>query len=167
MPEQISVRVDIFDPELPQIFQRLVDQYRLNAKSLHLEITETAYAESTDGLIAIAKSLSQSGFEIEMDDFGSGYSSLNMLSDLPFDILKIDMGFVRNMHKSQKNELILKSIVDIAKYLNVRVVAEGVETKEQLDTLRRFGCDLIQGYYFSKPLPEEEFFQRVKGERAS
>ncbi|MBQ7242818.1 MAG: EAL domain-containing response regulator [Bacilli bacterium] len=158
-------RVDAFDPELGAFFLELTKRYGVEPKLLHLELTETAFAENMNALIDIVHALRESGFVIEMDDFGSGYSSLNLLSDLPFDVLKIDGGFIRKMHKSSKNELILKSIVEIAKFLQVRAIAEGVETKEQVDALREFGCELIQGYYFSKPLPEEDFVLRAKGER--
>lgn len=158
-------RVDAFDPELGSFFLELTKRYGVEPKLLHLELTETAFAEDMNALIDIVNALRESGFVIEMDDFGSGYSSLNLLSDLPFDVLKIDGGFIRKMHKSSKNELILKSIVGIAKFLQVRAIAEGVETKEQVDALREFGCELIQGYYFSKPLPEEDFVLRAKGER--
>ncbi|MDY6392216.1 MAG: EAL domain-containing protein [Bacilli bacterium] len=160
-------RVDIFDPNLCDVICSLVQKYGFEPKLLHLEVTETVYSENTMELIAKTAHLREMGFEIEMDDFGSGYSSLNMLSSLPFDVLKIDTGFVRNLFQSDKNLLILHSIVDLANLLEVRTVAEGVENKEQLDKLKEFGCDLIQGYYFSKPLPEEDFFARVKGELVS
>ena len=97
------------------------------------------------------------GFKIEMDDFGSGYSSLNMITTIPIDVLKLDMKFVRNMEKDPKSLKLVELIIDIAKFLDVPVVAEGVETASQLDTLKKMGCEIIQGYYFSKPVPAEEF----------
>ena len=92
-----------------------------------------------------------------MDDFGTGYSSLNMISELPIDVLKLDMVFVRNAYEVKKDTKIVELIIDIAKYLSVPIIAEGVETKEQLDSLKQLGCDIIQGYYFSKPIPDNEF----------
>lgn len=92
-----------------------------------------------------------------MDDFGSGYSSLNMLSSLPVDVLKMDMKFIQNIEANDKDFRLVELILDIANYLNVPVVAEGVETLNQLELLRQAGCDLVQGYYFSRPLPPEEF----------
>ena len=92
-----------------------------------------------------------------MDDFGSGYSSLNMLSDMPLDVLKMDMKFIRNIATSETDRRLVALILDIARYLKVKVVAEGVETAEQLEILRKGGCDIVQGYYFSRPLPPEEF----------
>jgi EAL domain-containing protein (putative c-di-GMP-specific phosphodiesterase class I) len=106
------------------------------------------------------------GFMIEMDDFGSGYSSLNMLSEMPFDVLKMDMRFVRNIEKSEKDLRLVKLILDIARYLDVSVVAEGVETQGQLDLLRDGGCDLVQGFFFSRPLPPEEFEELIKRDLA-
>ncbi len=112
------------------------------------------------------------GFKIEMDDFGTGYSSLNMLTSIPIDVLKMDMKFIRNMLRDEKSLRLVELIMDIAKFLDVPVVAEGVEEEAQLNTLRQMGCECIQGYYFSKPVPPEDFevFIRedvVKGECAT
>ena len=104
-----------------------------------------------------------------MDDFGSGYSSLNMLSSLPIDVLKMDIGFIQNIEHSERDFHLVELILDIARYLKVPVVAEGVETGSQLKLLKDAGCDLVQGYYFSRPLPAEEFERRflgIKGENA-
>ena len=96
-----------------------------------------------------------------MDDFGSGYSSLNMLSSMPIDILKMDIAFIRNIERDERDLRLVKLIVDIAGYLGVPVIAEGVETQKQLELLRDAGCDYVQGYYFSGPLPAAEFEQNV------
>ena len=92
-----------------------------------------------------------------MDDFGTGYSSLNMLTTIPIDALKMDMSFVRNMLKDDTSLKLVELIIDISKFLDVPVIAEGVEEQEQLDTLKELGCDIIQGYYYSKPVPADEF----------
>ena len=92
-----------------------------------------------------------------MDDFGSGYSSLNMLSEMPIDVLKMDMKFVQSIEDSDANLRLVKAIQDIAKYLNLQIVAEGAETQRQIELLKDIGCDLVQGFYFSKPSPAEEF----------
>jgi len=105
--------------------------------------------------------LRRRGYKIEMDDFGTGYSSLNMLADIPVDILKMDMKFVQNLSSSKKRERLVRLIIDIADYLNVEVIAEGVEDTYQLEFLKKCGCGIIQGYYFSKPLPEEAFLELV------
>ena len=99
-----------------------------------------------------------------MDDFGSGYSSLNMLSAMPIDVLKMDMKFIRNIETSETDFRLVKLILDIAEYLDVPVVAEGVETEGQLELLRSAGCDLVQGYYFSRPLPPEDFEALIRRE---
>jgi EAL domain-containing protein (putative c-di-GMP-specific phosphodiesterase class I) len=96
-----------------------------------------------------------------MDDFGSGYSSLNMLSSLPIDVLKMDIDFIRNIERNEKDFRLVELIIDIARYLKVPVVAEGVETANQLKLLKNAGCDLVQGYYFSKPLPAGEFERKI------
>ena len=96
-----------------------------------------------------------------MDDFGSGYSSLNMLSSMPIDVLKMDIGFIRNIERDERDFHLVELILDIARYLKVPVIAEGVETENQLRLLRDAGCDLVQGYYFSRPLPAEEFEKKI------
>jgi EAL domain-containing protein (putative c-di-GMP-specific phosphodiesterase class I) len=122
-----------------------------------LEITESAYSENAEELISIVEKLRTEGFMIEMDDFGTGYSSLNMITSIPIDALKLDMKFVRNMEKDEKSMKLVELVLEIAEFLQVPVIAEGVETENQLKLLKERGCDIIQGYYFSKPVPPEEF----------
>ena len=150
-------RVDIFDPMLEENLNRLIEETGLAHQFLKLEVTESAYTDNADQMIALIKRLRERGFEIEMDDFGSGYSSLNMLSAMPLDVLKMDMKFIRNIEHSEKDLRLIQLVLDIAKYLKVPVVAEGVETEKQMHLLRDAGCDLVQGYYFSRPLPPDEF----------
>lgn len=102
------------------------------------------------------------GFCIEMDDFGAGYSSLNLLKDLPIDVLKLDMDFFRGEDEKQRGEIVVKETIRLAKALHMKIVAEGIERKEQVEFLAQQGCDMIQGYYFAKPMPVEEFNERVK-----
>ena len=135
----------------------------LNNKDLKLEVTESAYTENAGKLITVIEELRSKGFEIEMDDFGSGFSSLNMLSSMPIDVLKMDIAFIRNIERNEKNIRLVELIIDIARYLKVPVVAEGVETENQLKLLKNAGCDLVQGYYFSRPLPPKEFEQKILG----
>ena len=150
-------RTDIFDPALEKNLLHLVESNGLTPKELKLEVTESAYTDNADQLIHVIENLRGYGFEIEMDDFGSGYSSLNMLSSLPIDVLKMDMRFIQNVREDVREFRLVELILDIARYLDVPVVAEGVETPEQLALLRKAGCELVQGYYFSKPVPPEEF----------
>ena len=123
-------------------------------------------ADNTTQLIDVVNSLRKDGFIIEMDDFGTGYSSLNMLADLPFDVLKIDMAFVRNIEKGPRNREIVKLIVDIARSLGAKIVAEGVETEYQYQFLKKLGCDVVQGFYFSRAVPVEEFEKLIEKEIA-
>ncbi|WP_405340287.1 EAL domain-containing protein [Ruminococcus sp.] len=165
IPVSVNVsRVDIFDPELEKKLCDILDEFSLTPDDLMLEITESAYADSADRLIEVVNSLRDTGFKIEMDDFGSGYSSLNMLTEIPIDVLKIDMQFIRRMLLDDKNLKLVRLVMDIAGFLDVPVVAEGVEEEEQLNALRQMGCDIVQGYYFSPPLPAERFGALIEQE---
>ncbi len=158
VPVSVNVsRVDMYDPGLPDLFQSLLKEFRLSPDALHLEITESAYTQNSSQIIETVSRLREIGFAIEMDDFGTGYSSLNMISTLPLDILKLDMMFIRDAFRNGKDTRLIEIIIDIANYLQVPVVAEGVETLEQMNTLRTLGCSTVQGYYFSKPLPAQQF----------
>ncbi len=158
-------RVDVFDPALEEIFDRIIEENQLSHNCLKLEVTESAYTENAGQLIEVIERLRKKGFEIEMDDFGSGYSSLNMLSSMPIDVLKMDMAFIRNIEHNATDFRLVELILDIARYLKVSVVAEGVETEEQLAMLKNAGCDLVQGYYFSRPLPPEDFEKLIIKEK--
>lgn len=156
-------RADIYNTDLLDMLTGMVHAYGIEPSRLHLEITESAYTENPGQLIETVRSLRERGFVIEMDDFGSGYSSLNMLTNLPIDVLKLDMQFIRNETAKPENQGILRFIIDIARWLKLSVVAEGVETKEQFERLKKIGCDYVQGYYFAKPMPAEEF-EKLIGE---
>ena len=165
LPVSVNLsRADVFDPTLVSRLIRLIEDNGLSYSDLKLEVTESAYTDKANDLLRLVHTLRDLGFDIEMDDFGSGYSSLNMLSEMPIDVLKMDMRFVRNIETSETSFRLVKLIVDIAKYLKLNVVAEGVETEGQLKLLQDAGCDLVQGYYFSKPLPPEEFEALIKKE---
>ena len=165
IPVSVNVsRVDVFNSQLTRILEDITERNGLENTKLLLEITESAYTDNSDQIIETVRSLRKRGFRIEMDDFGSGYSSLNMLTSLPIDALKLDMKFIRGICESEKNERLVGIMIDIARLLEVPVIAEGVETKEQMELLKRLGCDVIQGYYFSKPLPPEEFAALIEKE---
>lgn len=166
LPVSVNLsRVDVFDPTLEDRLEGLIERYGLDHSALKLEVTESAYTDNAEQMIERISRLRARGFEIEMDDFGSGYSSLNMLSYMPIDVLKMDMQFVRNIVQSEKDFRLVQLVLDIAKYLKVPVVAEGVETEQQLDMLKGAGCDLVQGYYFSRPLPPEAFEELIIKEK--
>lgn len=165
IPVSVNVsRVDIGDPNLEEEIFTVVQNNWISPGMLNLEITESAYTENSDQIISVVKGLRDRGFAIEMDDFGTGYSSLNMISTLPLDILKLDMQFVKNIHEGNKEMRMVELMMDVAKFLKVKVVAEGVETKEQYDLLKKVGCDVIQGFYFSMPCPPEEFEKLIQKE---
>ncbi len=167
VPVSVNVsRIDIYDPDLENKLCNIMQENKLSPNEYMIEITESAYSENSKGLIEVLNSMRSKGFHIEMDDFGTGYSSLSMLTALPIDILKIDMSFVRNMELDEKNKKMVELIIDIAKFLKVPSVAEGVETESQLRTLRKMGCDVIQGYFFSKPVPPEEFVKFIEKEKS-
>lgn len=165
LPVSVNLsRADVFDPALEDRLVDLVESNKLSYSSIKLEVTESAYTDNAKRVLEVIERLRARGFEIEMDDFGSGYSSLNMLSDMPIDVLKMDMKFVRNIENSETDRRLISLILDLARYLEVLVVAEGVETEGQLAILKEGGCDLVQGYYFSRPLPPEEFEELLRKE---
>lgn len=165
LPVSVNLsRSDVFDPTLIDRLVRLVKDNGLSFKNIKLEVTESAYTDDAKHVLDVIRRLRDLGFEIEMDDFGSGYSSLNMLSDMPIDVLKMDMKFVRNIEFSETDRRLVTLILDIARYLKVPVVAEGVETVGQLEILRAGKCDLVQGYYFSRPLPSTDFEKLIERE---
>ena len=149
----------MYDPALVDTFEKITSETGTTAKDIYLEITESAYVRDGDQIVDRVKELRDHGFFIEMDDFGSGYSSLNMISELPIDALKLDMMFIRNAFDKQNDTRMISIVIDIADYLGVPVIAEGVENKEQLELLDEMGCDLFQGYYFSKPVAIDDFIK--------
>ncbi len=160
VPVSVNVsRIDMLTPNLKNIFKEIIETCGISADDLMLEITESAYTGDSDQVISTAKELRGMGmgFRIEMDDFGTGYSSLGMLSHLPIDALKLDMSFIRSAFGETRDMRMIELIIDIANYLHVPVVAEGVETEEQYLVLKAMGCDYVQGYYFSKPVPHDMF----------
>ena len=158
VPISVNVsRIDILDGDLVEHMKGLVEEFGLSREEFLLEITESAYTQDSEHIIETVKALRNEGFQIEIDDFGSGYSSLNMISTVPFDALKLDMEFMRNAFRERKNTKMLDAVIDIAYSLEVPTIAEGVETAEQMFALKAMGCDIVQGFYFSRPLPAAEF----------
>ena len=158
LPVSVNVsRADIFQIDLPDILLQTVEKYGVAPAQLHLEITESAYTEDPDQIIQTVNQLRELGFVIELDDFGSGYSSLNMIGRMNLDVLKLDMKFIQSETAMQSEQGILRFVVELANRMNLRVVAEGVETKEQLERLREIGCDYAQGYFFAEPMSSYEF----------
>ncbi|MBR0039923.1 MAG: EAL domain-containing protein [Oscillospiraceae bacterium] len=158
VPVSVNVsRIDLYDPNLIDTLSDIVAKNGLSPAELILEVTESAYTQDSDQIVEMVSELRDLGFRIEMDDFGTGYSSLNMISALPIDALKLDMHFIRDAFRQGGNTHMLEIIIEISDYLSVPVIAEGVETEKQLDALRALGCDIVQGYFFSSPVPPAEF----------
>lgn len=151
--------MDFYDENMLEWIVRGLKKNNQNEQKIRFEITETSLAAIGENHTRMLTHLKENGAEILLDDFGSGYSSFGMLQDYDFDILKMDISFVRNIGVNKKSESILRAIIDMAHQLEIRLVAEGAETEEQVAFLRENGCDYIQGYYYYKPMPEKEFLQ--------
>ena len=153
--------MDFYDEIMMEKILKEMDRFRENGREhmARFEITETSYAAIKENRSGILESLRIKNAKILLDDFGSGFSSFGMLQDYDFDILKIDMSFIRKIGENPKTKSIVHSIIGMAHEIGIKTVAEGVETEEQVSFLRQSGCDYIQGYYYSKPLPEEEFVE--------
>lgn len=158
LPVSINVsRVDFFATTLMDEFDDIVLSHNLPREFLRIEVTESAYTDDPNRIIDIISTLRERGHTVLLDDFGSGYSSLNTLKDMPIDILKLDMSFLRDFNGDGPTKHIINHIVAMAHDLGLKVVAEGVETQEQVDFLRSVNCHLAQGYFYARPLPEADF----------
>ena len=147
--------------DLAEHICELVDQFNIPHDVIELELTESAFFDDKEMLLKTLKKLKEFGFTLSMDDFGAGYSSLNSLKELPLDVVKLDAEFFRNPDSDGRGDLIVGDTIALAKKLNMRIVAEGIETREQVDFLATKDCDLIQGYYFAKPMPIAEFEEKM------
>jgi len=150
------------DVNLPSYMQDLLDKFSLSATSFELELTEQTLVKDMDHTIEMMDSLKVMGFSFAIDDFGTGYSSLAYLKKMPIDVIKIDKSFVFGMLENHADYQIIMSTIAMVKNLGLTVIAEGVETAAQLRSLTEHNCDLIQGYYFSKPVPEIELIEFIK-----
>ena len=154
-------RVDILKADLINYLNSLIEKYQIEAKYVHLEITESAYTDNDKIIFSTIDELRKIGFVVEMDDFGSGYSSLSMFSQINIDYLKLDMYFIKNELENDDDANLVSFIIDFAHKKGIKVVAEGVETYQQVKKLNNFDCDLAQGYYFSKPLNRDDYLNLI------
>ncbi|MEG0766625.1 MAG: EAL domain-containing protein, partial [Clostridia bacterium] len=167
LPVSVNVsRVNLYNPQIVNMICALVKQYDISPALLNLELTESAYMDNPAAMIETMTRLQEKGFVIMMDDFGSGYSSLNVLKDIAVDVLKIDMRFLSKTKIEGRGENIIASVVRMAKWLNIPVVAEGVETQKQVKFLRGIGCEFVQGYYFARPMPVEQYEALIRQSNA-
>ncbi len=158
VPISVNVsRVHLEKGDFIDKIQKLVEKYNIPKEYLEFELTENIFLENFDKTIEVMSALRNMNFKVSMDDFGSGYSSLNFLKKLPVDVLKMDKGFLDNDEIKDNDEIVIKSVIDMAKRMRITVLCEGVETEKQAKFLMDAGCDLAQGYYFSKPVTAEEF----------
>lgn len=154
----INLSKEHFDnPNFIDEYVNICDKYNIDKSSIELEITESASIDKNINLTEVMDKIKKKDFKISLDDFGTGYSSLNMLENLPIDTIKIDKSFIDNIENNKKKIDLVKYILNMSKELNIKTVAEGVENKSQLEYLNLNNCDIIQGYYFSKPLSKKNF----------
>lgn len=171
-PVTISVniaRFDMHDDSFINKLNEMINKYQIPIKYIEIEITESTVLnfDSIGLFLDVVNKIKSFGFTLSMDDFGSGYSSLNLLCDIPVDTLKLDKEFLNKNTNLERGEIIIADIISMAKHLNVNIVAEGVETQEQVDFLKSVGCEVIQGYYYSKPIPIKEFEKKLLADGGS
>ncbi len=152
--------------DLPGHFRELVTKYGLPPEQLHIEITETAYVDNPELLITTTDKFREYGFQVEMDDFGSGYSSLNMLKEVQVDRIKLDLHFLTETGDAEKGQIIIQHMIQMAQSLGIDLIAEGVERREQAQSLYKLGCTEMQGYYYYKTMPAAEYEQLTNAENA-
>ena len=158
VPVSVNVsRLHFADENLAEHIRDIVDRYDIEHEYIEIELTESAFYDDKDVLLSTIRKLHEYGFVVSMDDFGSGYSSLNLLKNIPLDIIKLDGEFFNEADDKERGETVVRNTIVLAKDLNMKIVAEGIETKEQVEFLEEQGCDLIQGFYFARPMPVADF----------
>lgn len=158
VPISVNVsRLHLREKNFTEKIMKLVDRYGISPKVMELELTESVFVSDTENTIQVMKQLRNYGFTVSIDDFGAGYSSLTLLKDMETDVLKLDKEFFRHGEMQQQEKIIVSSIINMAKQLNMKVISEGIETEKQMAFLKEICCDMVQGYYYAKPMPIEEF----------
>ena len=150
-------RCHLSDTNFVDNLEAVVAKYKVPKQYIEMEITESIFSQEDSSAIALIYNLKEHGFTISMDDFGSGYSSLNLLRKVPIDTLKIDKVFIDSTEDVQRSQVIVEEIINMASKIHVKTICEGVETQSQRDFLKIAGCNMVQGYFYSKPLPYEDF----------
>ena len=162
VPVSVNVsRAHFAENDLAEQIRDLTDKAQCPHELIEIELTESAFFDDKKAMIETINRLKEYGFAVSMDDFGAGYSSLNSLKDLPLDVLKLDADFFRGENAGERGEIVVSEAIKLAKNLDMRTVAEGVEEKEQVDFLAQQGCDMIQGFYFAKPMPKDEYIEKM------
>nr|MCR5623607.1 EAL domain-containing protein [Lachnospiraceae bacterium] len=161
VPVSVNVsRAHFIESDLAEQIREMVDDAECPRKLIEIELTESAFFDDKKTMIETINRLKSYGFSVSMDDFGAGYSSLNSLKDMPLDVLKLDAEFFRG-ETDGRGRIVVSEAIRLARKLNMKTVAEGIEIKEQVDFLAEEGCDMIQGYYYAKPMPGEEYEERM------
>ena len=145
------------NPHLIKELREITDKYDIGKNKIEVELTESIMFQNQEQIINVMNEIKKAGFQVSVDDFGSGYSSLNLLKSIPADVIKLDKGFITEHPEDNKESIIITSVIDMAKKLNITTVAEGVETKNQSELLKNIGCDIVQGFYYAKPMKGSEF----------
>ena len=167
VPISVNIsRAHFIESDLAEQIRDTVDRTGAPRNLIEIELTESAFFDDKNTLIKTISKLKEYGFAVSMDDFGSGYSSLNSLKDMPLDILKLDAEFFRGEGQGERGKIVVSETIKLARSLNMRTVAEGVEIKEQVDFLAEQGCDMIQGFYYAKPMPADEYVQKLTEKKA-
>ena len=167
-PVSVNIsRVSLYNPKIVDVICGLTEKYNIPPEWLQLELTESAYTGNPKAIKEMMEQLQKKGFSILMDDFGSGYSVLNTIVDIPVDVIKIDRGFITSCLETDRGIYFLKHLIDMIRNLGYQIICEGVETDEQIEILRQIGCDEIQGYWYSKPLKMEDYKELLQSEKIS
>lgn len=160
LPVSVNMsRLHLYDRSFPERLEAIAQQYEIPVCELEIELTESTFIKDSDELIAVVDSLKKRGFLVSIDDFGSGFSALYLLKDLPVDTIKIDRGFLQSSTIDSRGKTVLRNIITMCKGLKMDVVTEGVETKEQVNFVISCGCQIAQGFFYAKPLPLKEFYE--------
>lgn len=164
VPISLNVsRMHLNRTDFLEYVEALLDEFQIPCSLIEFELTESIYLDNTEAALNLIKGLHKLGIKVSMDDFGSGYSSLNLLSKLPIDIIKLDKVFLKEGEMQESDRIIISCVVDMAKKLHIASLCEGVETQEQSDYLKKVGCQMQQGFYFSRPVPQKDF-EEIMGE---
>ncbi len=150
-------RVQLYNPNVAKIYKEIAAKYEIAPSKIEIELTESLMMDNKERLLKAMNDIKNAGFSISVDDFGSGFSSLGLLKDIPANVLKLDKEFLNTQKDTQKEHIIINSVINMAKELEMTTVAEGVEDKEQSDLLRKMGCDIVQGFFYAKPMPQDDF----------
>ena len=150
-------RVQLYNPDVAKTYKEIASKYQIAPSAIEIELTESLMMDNKDRLLKAMNEIKKAGFSISVDDFGSGFSSLSLLKDIPANVIKLDKEFLNTDFENEKEHIIINSVIDMAKNLDMTTVAEGVEDQHQSELLKEMGCDIVQGFFYAKPMPESEF----------